>query len=183
MSVASTYAGALYDSALAADAVAVVAGELEDFHGAIAGSPDLARALTDPGVDSRARKGVVEALTRDANPLTASFLQVLVDRGRIAELDQIATAFAARVDAGEGRIEVHATTAVPLPDDLRDLIARRIQEKTGQRVELTASVDPEIIGGLVLRVEGALVDGSLRGRLAELRRALRAAPIEAATAA
>lgn len=183
MSVASTYADALYDSALGADAVPVVAGELDDFRQAVAGSPELAHALTDPEVDNRARKSVVEALTRDANPLTANFLQVLIDRGRIAELDQIAAAFESRVDAAEGRIDVHAVTAVPLPDDLRDLIARRIQEKTGQQVELTASVDPEIIGGLVLRVEGALVDGSLRGRLAELQEALRAAPIEAATAA
>jgi F-type H+-transporting ATPase subunit delta len=180
VSVAGTYADALFQAADDADAVPDVARDLEEFRRAAAESDELRLVLENPEVDVRRRKGVVAALTEGAHPLVGSFLQVLVDRGRIGELQAVADAFRARVDKAEGRMEVHAITAVPMPDDLRDLIAKRLEEKTGRRVELTESVDPEIIGGLVLRVEGAAVDASLRRRIEDLRATLRAAPVDAA---
>ena len=68
-----------------------------------------------------------------------------------------------------------------MPDELRKRVVQRIQGQTGATVELTESVDPDIVGGLVLRVGGVVVDGSVRHRLDDLRRILRAAPVDAAT--
>ena len=67
-----------------------------------------------------------------------------------------------------------------MPDELRKRVVQRIQGQTGATVELTESVNPDIVGGLVLRVGGVVVDGSLRHRLDDLRRILRAAPVDAA---
>jgi F-type H+-transporting ATPase subunit delta len=180
VSVAATYAEALFEAATEADAVDVVAADLAAFAQAMRESAELRAVLTSPEVDTRAKKGAVADLTEGAHPLAANFLQVLIDRGRIADLPEIARAFQERVARAEHRLEVEAITAVPMPDDLRKRVVQRIQGQTGATVELTESVNPDIVGGLVLRIGGVVVDGSLRRRLDELRHNLHAAPVDAA---
>jgi ATP synthase F1 delta subunit len=183
VSVAATYAEALFEAAGDAGAVDTVAEEIAVFAEALEGSADLRQFLDNPEVDAKVKKEAIKELGSSAHPITANFLQVLIDRGRIGEFTEIARAFADRVAAEEGRLEVEAITAVPLPDDLRTRIVEEISRKTGRSVELTESVDPEIVGGLVLRIGGAVVDGSVRHRIEELRAALSAAPVDAALAA
>ena len=77
---------------------------------------------------------------------------------------------------------MEAVTAVPLPDDLRERIVERMQAKTNATIELTESVDPDVVGGLVLRVGEVVVDGSVRHRIDELRRELSGVPVDAAVA-
>jgi F-type H+-transporting ATPase subunit delta len=183
VSVASTYAEALYEAAVDSGAVAAVAEEVGALGRAVEESSDLRAFLDNPEIESRLKKDAVKELTSSANPLTANFLQVLIDRGRIAEFPEIARAFAERVAAEEGRLEVEAVTAVPLPEDLRERIVEEIARKTGRSVDLTESVDPEIVGGLVLRIGGAVVDGSVRHHIEELRATMRSAPVDAALTA
>ena len=71
---------------------------------------------------------------------------------------------------------------MPLPDDLRDRIVESIQSKTNATVELTESVNPDVVGGLVLHVGEVVIDGSVRHRIEELRRDLTGAPVDAAVA-
>lgn len=183
MSVAGTYAEALYESAAEAGAIDAVSADVAAFVEAVESSDELRAVLGNPEIETRAKKGVVGELTADAHPLVGNFLQVLIDRGRIAEFPEIAQAFAERVSAATGRLEVEAVTAVPLPDDLRRRIVESIEEKTGTSVDLTETVDPGIVGGLVLRIGGVVVDGSVRHRIDELREALRSASVVAATTA
>ena len=180
MSVAATYAEALFEAATEADAVDAVAADIAAFARAMRESSELRAVLTSPEVDTRAKKGAIADLTEGAHPLTANFLQVLIDRGRIADFPEIARAFEERVARAEHRLEVEAITAVPMPDDLRKRVVQRIQGQTGATVDLTESVDPDIVGGLVLRIGDVVVDGSLRRRLDELRHTLQAAPVDAA---
>lgn len=183
MSVASTYAEALYEAAADADAVGPVATDVAEFAEALEGSEDLRSVLGNPEIGTRTKKATVGALTEGANPLVVNFLQVLLDRGRVHEFGAIARAFGERVARAQDRLEVEAVTAVPLPDDLRARIVKRIEEKTGSSIDLSESVDPDIVGGLVLRVGGVVVDGSIRHRIDELREVLQNAPVDAATAA
>jgi F-type H+-transporting ATPase subunit delta len=180
VSVAGTYAEALYDAAAESGAVEAVKADLAGFRTAFADSEDLARTLENPEVDTPHKRAVVTALSAGANRLVANFLQLLVDRGRIGEIGEIADAFDARVDEAEGRIAVEALTAVPLTDDLRRSIVDKVQADTGRTVALAERVDPEVLGGLVLRVGGYVVDGSLRSRLAGLQRSLTQAPVDTA---
>ena len=182
MSVATTYADALYEAAVDGDAVPQVAADVDAFAEAVEGSPELRMALDNPEIDSRAKTSVIAAVAADAHPLVGNFLQVLVERGRIAEFLEIAQAFRERVARAQARLDVEAVTAVPLPDDLRDRIVESIQSKTNATVELTESVDPDVLGGLVLHVGEVVIDGSVRHRIEELRRDLTRAPVDAAVA-
>jgi F-type H+-transporting ATPase subunit delta len=170
--VATTYAEALYQAAADKDAVDQVASDLNALAEALGADSDVARVLNNPKVDSRAKKAALGALAGTAHPLTINLLQVLVDRGRLEELPAVAQAFAERVASAEGRLAVEVTTAIPLVDDLRAKVVERIREQTGKTPEITERVDPDIIGGLVLRVGGVVTDASVRGRLNGLRRTI-----------
>lgn len=183
MSVATTYAEALYGAAAEAGALAEVASGMGEFAAAFAESDDLRRALESPDLDPDAKRRVVVALTEGAHPFVPNTLRMLVDRGRIADLPEIADAFQARVARSESRIQVEAVTAIPLPADLRDRIVASITEQTGQSVELSEAVDPDIVGGLVLRVGETVVDGSVRSRIDQLRRELTTVSVDSAAAA
>jgi ATP synthase F1 delta subunit len=183
MSVATTYAEALYESAADQDAVEPVARDVAAFAEGVAGSDELRAVLENPEIEVRQKKAAVAVLTEDAHPLVRNFLQLLLDRGRIEDLPEIAEAVADRVARAQGRLEVTAVTAVPLTDDLRQRIIARVRQETGSEVDLSETVDPEIVGGLVLRVGQSVVDGSVRHRIEELRERLRAAPVDTAAAA
>jgi F-type H+-transporting ATPase subunit delta len=182
VSVATTYAEALYEAALDADAVDDVAADVDAFTAAVEESDELRTLLENPEIDSKAKKGAVAAVAADAQPLFASFLQVLVDRGRLAELLEIADAFRQRVAQATARLDVEAVTAIPLPDDLKARIVESLEAKTSTTVELIESVDPDVVGGLVLRVGEVVVDGSVRHRIEELRRELTSASVDGAVA-
>ena len=181
MSVVSTYAEALYEAAVEQDAVAPVAADLEAFRAALEESPDLRTVLVNPEIETEQKKAAVASLTAEAHPLLRNFLQVLLDRGREEVFTDIAAAFAQHVAAAEGRIAVEAITAIPLPRDLRQAVVERLAAQTDHQVDLTERVDPSIVGGLVLRAGGLLVDASVRHQLAELERSLASAPVETAT--
>jgi F-type H+-transporting ATPase subunit delta len=180
LSVASTYAEALYEAAAETRAVREVAEGLAAFVAAVAEVPELRHALHDPELGGPEKKALVVSLAEGGHRVLVNFLQVLIDRRRIDELAEIAEAFADLVAKAEGRVEVEAVTAVPLSDELRTQLVDRIQSQTGREVSLTERVDPEIVGGLMLVVGGLLIDGSVRYLLSDLRRELTSAPVETA---
>ena len=155
-----------------------MAGDLAGFEAVVEESDELRAVLHNPEIDTDAKRGVLDALMQqaDAQPLVRNFLRVLVDRGRLNQLPEITAAFAERVAAATGRITIEAITAVPLTDPLRRAIVSRVAEQTGREVDLSESVDPEIVGGLLLRVGGVMVDGSVRQRLDDLGRTRRPRP-------
>jgi F-type H+-transporting ATPase subunit delta len=183
VSVAATYAEALYESAVDFGNVPEVAAQLAEFRDAVDASPELNDLLLNPEFDTRIKKEVVGRLTAGANPLVANFMQVLLDRGRADDLPAIADEFSDRVAAAEGRLRVRVRTAVPLPDDLRDRLVAQISERTGRTVDIDAIVDPEIVGGLVIESDGSVVDASVRQRLADLRQGMLHASVRDAVAA
>lgn len=180
MSVASTYAEALHESAVDRGQVTEVATGLRELRDAVAGTPELATLLDDPQIETRVKKEVVGSLLADANPLVANFVQVLLDRGRAGEIEEIGAAFDERVAAAEGRLRVTLRTAIPLPDDLKAAVVGRIQSQTGRPVDVETVVDESIVGGVVIETEGSVVDASVRQRLADLHRSMAAAPVQAA---
>ena len=150
--------------------------------GAMAPGSELREALTSPEIETTAKRAAVADLMEGAHPVSLGFVQVLLDRGRIAEIDDVIAAYGRRVDAAEGRVVVTAVTAVPLTPELREKIRDKVRAQTGRDAELEETVDPSIIGGLVLRVGDVVVDASLRTRLEEMRRSLETAPVDLSTA-
>ena len=180
MSVAATYAEALYGSAADRGQVAEVAADLAELRRAAGESAELADLLGNPEIDTRVKKDVMSSLLRDANPLVANFVQVLLDRGRAGELDEIGEAFDERVAAAERRLQVTLRTAVPMPEDLRAGVIARLEAQTGRPVDVETVVDPGIIGGLVIETDGSVIDASVRQRLDDMRRAMISVPMAGA---
>ncbi len=165
-----TYAKALFEAA-GADA-SRVADELDAFAAVETEAPDQWNELVAPGLSSAVRKGTIDRFLAEAHPLVRNVLKVLVDHNRLDETGEVALEYRELVKSLEQQLDVHVTSAVELSQDLRAKLEARLGESTGKQVRLHASVDPEIIGGLVVRHGDTLVDTSLRGRLDQLRLAL-----------
>jgi F-type H+-transporting ATPase subunit delta len=167
-----TYARALVESARQAGRLPEVHRDLGDFVAAVEEVPELAALLENPEIDRAAKASVLGELLAGGDEFVRNFLLLLVEKGRIAGLREIAREVDSLVAAEEQRIEVHLTTAVQLSDEEAGEIVQGIERAAGRRVEATRAVDPDLIGGLVLQVGSRRVDASVRGRLDSLRREL-----------
>lgn len=182
MSVAATYAEALFEAAEAQSAVDQVRSDLTEFGEAMAPGTELRDALMSPEIETVAKKAAVTDLMEGAHPVSMGLVQVLIDRGRVGEIGEVITAYGRRVDTAEGRVVVTAVTAIPLTPELREQIRDKVRAQTGRDAEIEETVDPAIIGGLVLRVGDVVVDASIRTRLAEMRRSLETTLVDLSTA-
>ena len=99
---------------------------------------------------------------------------MLLHRERLQLLPDIARSFRGRHNAARGIVTAHVTTAVPLDDVTEAELAARLSRYVNQQVQIEATVDPNIMGGVVARIGDTLLDGSVRGRLEALRRRLAA---------
>jgi F-type H+-transporting ATPase subunit delta len=145
---------------------------LEEVVTAAAEVPELRELLRNPQLDPRARAAALEDVLAGGDQLLRNFLLVLVDKGRIGELEVIAEEFERLVAEQEGVLSAELTTAVELSDDDERRLLQQIETASGRKVEATRHVDPGLIGGIVLQVGSYRLDASVRGRLDRLRRAL-----------
>jgi F-type H+-transporting ATPase subunit delta len=146
--------------------------ELDDFAVAVAEVPELRSLLRNPQVDKRAKARMLEELLGDADELVRNFLRLTVEKGRDGEIEEIAREFDRLVAREERRLDVELTTAFELSDEDARRIVAQIEEASGRKVDATRTVDPALIGGLVLQAGSLRVDASVRGRLERLRREL-----------
>ena len=146
--------------------------QLGDFVRAMDEVPELGALLRNPELDRRAKVGAVGDLLADGDELVRNFVRLVAEKGRVAELPEIAREVDALVAREERRLTVELTTAYELTDEQASDIVRQIEEAAGRSVEATRSVDPTLIGGLVLQAGSLRVDASVRGRLQRLRHEL-----------
>jgi F-type H+-transporting ATPase subunit delta len=107
-----------------------------------------------------------------ASEFAARLFKLLAERGRFALLPAIARAFAELVHQAEGVVPAQATTAMPLEPAQREALEKAIAAATGCAVALETATDPALLGGVRLSLQGLTYDGSVKARLASLRRAL-----------
>jgi F-type H+-transporting ATPase subunit delta len=146
--------------------------ELDDFAAAVAAVPELRSLVRNPQIDQRAKARVLEELLGDADELVRNFLGLTVEKGRIGEIEEIVREFDRLVAREERRLDVELTTAFELSDEDARRIVAQIEEASGRKVDATRTVDPDLIGGLVLQAGSLRADASVRGRLERLRREL-----------
>ena len=146
--------------------------DLADFAAAVAEVPELRSVLRNPQVDPRTKSRLLDDLLGDADELLRNFLRLTAEKGRIAGLEEIVREFERLVAAVERRLNVELTTAYELSDDEAAEIVKQIEDASGRKVEATRTVDPDLIGGIVLEAGSLRADASVRGRLERLRREL-----------
>jgi F-type H+-transporting ATPase subunit delta len=172
--VARTYARALFDAAKAEDRVDEVRQELEDFVTSLREVPELAGLLRNPQLDSRTKAEALEQVLADADEIVRNFLRLVTEKGRGAQIEEIAREFDALYDVEQQILTVELTTAYELSDEEARGIVDQIERASGRTVEATRAVDPKLIGGIVLKAGSLRLDSSVRGRLNRLRRELAA---------
>ena len=169
------YAEALLAAARDSGRLDRVREEFDAFAAAVEESPELSALLRNPQIDPQAKGDVLDAVLGEADDVFRNFVRLLAEKNRIGEVDGVHAEWERLLAAEERVLEVELTTAVELSDEEAADIVRKIEAAVGRRVEATRSVDPELIGGLVLQAGSVRVDGSVRGRLEKLRRELLAA--------
>jgi len=170
--IARTYARALFDAAKEHGRIDEVREELDQFVAAVREVPELQALIRNPELDTRAKTEALGAVLKDADELLRNFVRLLAEKGRAPMIEEIAREYDALVAAEERILSVELTTAYELTDDEAASIVKQIEEAAGQRVDAARAVDPDLIGGLVLKVGSLEVDSSVRGRLERLRREL-----------
>lgn len=170
--VARNYAEALYELGEKTGGTVAYAGWLGALAGAVAASPRARAVLMSPRVTKAAKARLVTASLKGAPEEFARFAAAVVKRGRQELLGLMADAYQARVDEKLGRVRAHVVLAREADEKTRTQVTAALAQALGKEVISTFSADPEVIGGAVVRVGSRVYDGSLRRRLAALRRQL-----------
>ena len=168
--IAQVYARSLFEVASENDELDEVQEQLGEFADALDGSRELQLFFFSPYFSSEEKKDGVDKVVDGGNEHFVNFLQLVAERHRMPAIFRIRREFDVLWREENKLLEVRITSAVPLDEELTQTIGSRIEEQTGQRIDLDANVDPDLIGGLVLRVGNMVLDSSVRGRLERLRK-------------
>jgi F-type H+-transporting ATPase subunit delta len=168
--IAQVYARSLFEVAKENDALDEVHEQLGEFADALSENRDLQVFFFSPYFSSAEKKDGVEKVVDGGNEYLVNFLKLIAERHRMPALFRMRREFDALWREENKLLEVRITSAVDLDEELVKTIGRRIEEQTGKQIDLDANVDPDVIGGLVLRVGNKVMDASVRGRLERLRK-------------
>jgi len=175
LGLSGRYATALFDLAVEAKSLDAVAASLATLKDAMAQSADLKTLMTSPMVTRSAAAagvaGVAASLKLDS--LTSNFLGVLARNRRLAALPAIIRDFSALAAARRGEISAQVTAAHKLSAAQQKALAAKLKAGLGRDVALDITVDPAILGGLIVRVGSRMIDSSLKTRLGALGQALK----------
>ena len=168
--IATVYARSLFEAAQDADKLDEVREQLGEFADALDGDRNLQVFFFSPYLTSEDKKEGLEKAVTGADPLVQNFLELLIENHRMPALLRIRREYDRLWDEENQLLPVQITSAVELDDKTVKQIGDRIGEQTGRKVELSANVDPDVLGGLVVRVGNTVLDASVRRRLEQLRR-------------
>jgi F-type H+-transporting ATPase subunit delta len=168
--LAEVYSRALFDVAKEQDILDEVHEQLGQFTDELDTNRDMQVFFFSPYFSSQEKKDGIGKLIEGADENFVRFLELLAERHRMPAIFRIRRAFD-RLYAEERKLlPVTVTSAVELEEDTVKEIGRKIEEQTGRKVQLSAKVDPDVIGGLVMRVGNVVMDASIRARLEKLRK-------------
>ena len=148
--------------------------QVKEFANAYAESKDLRTVLASPSVSVSRKRAIIARMSDQlgVHQHIRNFFLVLVNHRRAGMIPEIAQAFDELLDARMGYVRIKVQTAHELPRARQDEIGRRFGEISGAQPRLNVEVDPELIGGVIVRVGSRVYDGSVRGQLAALKRRL-----------
>jgi F-type H+-transporting ATPase subunit delta len=168
--IAQVYARSLFEVAKENDELDEVHDELGEFADTLDKNRELQVFFFSPYFSAEEKKDGIDKVVEGANERFLNFLKLVAERHRVPAIFRIRREFDDLWRQENRLLEVRVTSATALDDELIQSIGRRIEEQTGQRIDLDANVDPDVIGGLVLRVGNMVMDASVRGRLERLRK-------------
>jgi F-type H+-transporting ATPase subunit delta len=171
--VARSYAAALFEIGEREHLHDSLVASLDALGEALQSSPQLRLFLTSPKIDMNLKKATLrKALEGRAHPLFLNFLMVLIDKRRQRLLSVVDQEYRTLLDESLGRMHVEVTVARQPEQRAREEMTQRLTQSLGRQVVPHLTVNPEILGGIIVRYGDRVLDGSLRRRLLSLRRRL-----------
>jgi F-type H+-transporting ATPase subunit delta len=169
------YASALFELADSAKQLDSVAGDLTALRKAIDDSADLRRLIASPIVSADAQAKAMQAVAEAMKlaPLSRQFLGVVVQKRRLSRLPGMIRAFLAELARRRGESSAEVVSAVPLTDAQTEKLSDVLRGLVGRKITLEQRVDPDILGGLVVRVGSRMFDSSIRTKLQRLQLAMK----------
>jgi F-type H+-transporting ATPase subunit delta len=168
--IAQVYARSLFEVAKENDELDEIHEQLGEFADVLNENRELQVFFFSPYFSSQEKKDGVEKVIDGGNEHFVNFLQLIAERHRMPALFRMRREFDAMWREENKLLEVRITSAIDLDEELVKSIGQRIEEQTGKTIDLDANVDPDVLGGLVLRVGNMVMDASVRGRLERLRK-------------
>jgi F-type H+-transporting ATPase subunit delta len=170
--IAQVYARSLFEVAKEHDKLDTVREQLGEFADALDRNRELSIFFFSPYFSTAEKKDGLGKLLDGVDPTVANFLALLVENHRMPVIFRVRREFERLWEEENRLLPVTITSAVALDEATVQSIGDAIGRQTGQRVQLTADVDPDVLGGLVVRVGNSILDASIRNRLENLRRSV-----------
>lgn len=174
--VARRYAAALFASAQKQGQLEQIESDMTDVIALLQQSSAFRQMWHSPRVPAGRKRELIRTLLENkVHTLTLSFLRLLVDKRREDLLEAVDRELHQQADAYRHVVRAEAVFAVPPTPEEEAGLTRSLEQRTGERVLLTVHVNPDILGGVIVRLQGQIIDGSVRGALERMRELLKEA--------
>lgn len=171
--VANRYAKAIFELAEENGQLDQTYQELSALRQVFEGNDSLAALLSGVDLSLAEKKSLIDALKKDASPFVSNLIQMVFDYGRMDDLVAIIDEFERRYDAFNKRIHAEVITAVQLDTKQRDQLKAGLAKRlSANEIVLHETVDPSILGGVIIRANNETLDGSLSSKIEQIRRLL-----------
>ena len=176
--IARMYGGSLYDLAAEEGLDERILGELEGVTTLLNGDAEYLHLLSIPSIPKKERCALLdEAFRGQVHLYVLNFMKLLCEKGALRELPGCARAYRLRYNEAHGILEATAVSAVPLTAEQTARLHEKLEKVTGKHIDLKTKVEPAVLGGIRLDIEGTELDGTVRNRLAGLRSSIAAATL------
>ncbi len=174
---AARYASALFDLARESGSIETIESELVALQTSINGSAELRAFLKSPVYGRDEQLSAIGALASKAGfgVLTSNFLKLIAQNRRLFALEDMIRAFRTLAASQRGEVSAEAATAAPMSDDQIKALRLEIERMVGKAVNLETRVDPDLLGGLVVKIGSKMVDASLKTKLNRLKTVMKKA--------
>ena len=168
--IAQVYARSLFEVAKEQGKLDDVRDQLAEFAEALDGNRDLQVFFFSPYFSTEEKIDGLRGAVEGADEIVLNFLALLLEKHRMPLIFRVRKAFDEQWEKEHKLLNVEVTSAIELDPGTVEQIGERVAEQTDRKVELSSTVDPDILGGIVLRVGNSILDASIRNRLEQLRR-------------
>jgi F-type H+-transporting ATPase subunit delta len=167
--IAQVYARSLFEVAQERGELDVVREQLGQFADAVDENRELATFFFSPYFSTEEKKDGLHRTVDGASETVRNFLELLLENHRMPVIFRVRREFDSLWEEANQLLPVEITSAIALDESVAARIGEEIGRQTGRRVELKSTVDPAVIGGIILRVGNSILDASIRARLETLR--------------
>jgi F-type H+-transporting ATPase subunit delta len=168
--IAAVYARSLFEVAKEQDKIDLVREQLGEFADALNETRELQVFFFSPYFSTAEKQDGLDRAVSGADPAFVNFLKLLIENHRMPVIFRVRRGYDVLWEEENKLLPVLVTSAVELDEKTVSQIGDKIAEQTGRKVDLSAEVDPDILGGIVVRVGNSILDASIRNRLENLRK-------------